>query len=162
MTDIDRIRNQIERAFDGDPWCGPSLLSVLEGITSDLATRRVPGISHSIWEIVLHVSAWQGTVAQRVAGQPVATPDEGDWPPVQATGEAGWQAALRGLGESHRVLLGALDSLDGTTLDDKVGDSRDPAMGSGMTAYANLHGISQHAMYHAGQVSILKKLAGGD
>ena len=35
-------------------------------------------------------------------------------------------------------------------------------MGSGMTAYANLHGIAQHAMYHAGQVAILKKLAGGD
>ena len=29
-----------------------------------------------------------------------------------------------------------------------------------MTAYAYLHGIAQHAMYHAGQVAILKKLAG--
>jgi hypothetical protein len=29
-----------------------------------------------------------------------------------------------------------------------------------MTAYANLHGIAQHAMYHAGQIAIMRKLAG--
>ena len=96
MTDIDRIRDQIERAFDGDPWCGPSLMSVLEGITSDQAVRRVLGISHSIWEIVLHVSAWQGTVARRIAGEPVATPEEGDWLPIHDTGDVGWQAAIAG------------------------------------------------------------------
>jgi hypothetical protein len=31
-------------------------------------------------------------------------------------------------------------------------------MGTGMTVYANLHGVAQHAMYHAGQIAQLKKL----
>ena len=161
MTEIDRIRDQIERAFDGDPWCGPSLMSILEGVSSGLAARRVPGLSHSIWEIVLHVSAWQGAVAMRLAGRPVANPEEGDWPTVGDPSDPAWQAALRGLHESHRLLIRTLESLDESALGRKVGDSRDPAMGSGMTAYANLHGIAQHAMYHAGQVAILKKVAGG-
>ena len=134
MADIDRIRDQIARAFDGDPWFGPSLMSVLDGISSDLAARRPPGISHSIREIVLHVSAWQEAVARRVGGEPVAAPEEGDWPPAHDAGDAGWQAALRALGESHRLLLRSLDSLDESNPGRKVGDSRDPAMGSGMTA----------------------------
>jgi uncharacterized damage-inducible protein DinB len=158
MTEIGRIRDQIERAFDGDPWCGPSLMSVLEGVSSDQAARRLPGLSHSIWEVVLHVSVWQEAVARRVAGEPVAKPEEGDWPTVDDAGDPAWQAALQRLGESHRLLIQTLDSIDESQLDWKVGDSRDPAMGSGMTAYANLHGIAQHAMYHAGQIAILKKL----
>ena len=47
MNEMDQIRDEIERAFDGDPWCGPSLTSVLHGIPSDLAARRAPVISHS-------------------------------------------------------------------------------------------------------------------
>jgi len=162
LAEIDRIRDQVERAFDGDPWCGPSLMAILEGVSSDRAARRFPGLAHSIWEVVLHVSAWQGAVARRVAGEPVATPEGGDWPEPDGPGEPAWQDALRGLRDSHRLLLRALDSLDDSLLGRKVGDDRDPAMGSGMTAYANLHGIAQHATYHAGQVAILKKLAGND
>jgi uncharacterized damage-inducible protein DinB len=160
MTEIDRIRDQIERAFDGDPWCGPSLMSVLEGISTNQAARRLPRLSHSIWEVVLHVAAWQEAVARRVDGEPVAMPEGGDWPTVDDAGDPAWQAALQRLGDSHRLLIRTLDSIDESHLDRKVGDSRDPAMGSGLTAYANLHGIAQHAMYHAGQIAIPKKLVG--
>jgi hypothetical protein len=66
---------------------------------------------------------------------------------------------LQRLWDSHRLFVRTLNSIDESHLDRKVGDSRDPAMGSGMTAYATLHGIAQHAMYHAGQIAILKKLA---
>ena len=30
MTEIERIRDQIERAFDGDAWCGPALMAALQ------------------------------------------------------------------------------------------------------------------------------------
>ncbi len=159
MNEVDRIRDQIERAFDGDPWCGPSLMEVLEGIDASLAAIRVLGVSHSIWEIVLHVSGWQGAVADRIAGKPVAMPEAGGWPEAAGRDAEAWEAAKRGLVDSHRRLLIALDGLSESDLDHRVGDSRNQAMGTGMTAFANLHGIAQHAMYHAGQIAILKKLA---
>jgi len=158
MTIKDRIRDQLERAHDGDPWCGPSLMSVLGGVSAEQAARRVPGVAHSIWEIVLHVSAWQGVVARRIVGEPVAAPSEGDWPVVHHTSDSSWREALGLLRETHRRLGEALDSLDESRLDQRIGDSRDPAMGTGMTVYANLHGIAQHAMYHAGQIALLYKL----
>jgi hypothetical protein len=158
MTVKDRIRGELERAHDGDPWCGPSFKSLLQGVSAVQAAQKVPGISHSIWEIVLHVAAWQVVVAGRIAGKPIAAPVDGDWPAAGDMTDSAWQAALARLDAGHSELLGAIESIDETCLDQKVGDSRDPAMGSGMTVYANLHGIAQHAMYHAGQISLLKKL----
>jgi uncharacterized damage-inducible protein DinB len=158
MTVMDRIRGELERAHDGDPWCGPSFTSLLAGLSASQAAQKVSGVVHSIWEIVLHVAAWQVVVAERIAGKPIAAPSDGDWPPVGNTSESAWRAALSRLNEAHGQLLRAIESIDESRLDRKVGDSRDPAMGSGMTVYANLHGIAQHSMYHAGQISLLKKL----
>jgi hypothetical protein len=41
----------------------------------------------------------------------------------------------------------------------RIGDVRDPALGSGVTNYVTLHGIVQHHAYHAGRISLLKKAA---
>jgi uncharacterized damage-inducible protein DinB len=158
MTEKDRIRDQIERAFDGDPWCGPSLIAILNGVDYNQAAKRVDGLTHSIWENVLHLAAWQGTVASRVAGNPTSEPEDGDWPAVGDVSETTWKACLDRLDRTHRDVLKALDGLDETLLERRIGDNRDPAFGSGMTAYANLQGIAQHGMYHAGQIAMLKKL----
>jgi len=158
MTMKDRIRDQLDRAFDGDAWCGPSLMSVLDGVTPEQAARRIPGLAHSIGEIVVHVAGWQRVVARRIMGEPVAEPEDGDWPSVNDSSDLAWRQALETLRDTHVRLGEALDSLDESRLDQRIGDSRDPAMGSGMTTYANLHGIAQHAMYHAGQITLLKKL----
>jgi hypothetical protein len=158
MTEKGRIRGELERVHEGDPWCGPSFESMLHDVSAEEAARKVPGLVHSIWEIVLHVIAWQVVVAGRITGKPIAEPAEGDWPPVGDTTDFAWRTTLSRLDDAHRQLMRAFDSIDESCLDDKVGDNRDPAMGSGMTTYANLHGIAQHSMYHAGQISLLKKL----
>jgi uncharacterized damage-inducible protein DinB len=158
MTIRDRIRDQLDRAFDGDAWCGPSLMSVLEGVTAEQAALRVPGLAHSIWEIVLHLAGWQSVVAGRIMGKAIAEPADGDWPTVEDDSAGAWRRALENLRQTHDKLVAMIDALDEARLDQKVGDSRDPAMGSGMTTYANLHGIAQHSMYHAGQIVLLKKL----
>jgi hypothetical protein len=134
-------------------------LSVLDGVTADQAAWRVPGLAHSIWEIVLHLAGWQDVVAARILGQPIAEPPGGDWPRLDDRSEPAWRRALEALQAGHDRLDVAVVSLAESCLDQKVGDSRDPALGTGMTIYANLHGIAQHAMYHAGQISLLKKLA---
>jgi uncharacterized damage-inducible protein DinB len=160
MTTQDRIRDQLDRAFYGDPWCGPSLLSVLDGVSAEQAARRIPGLAHSIWEIVVHVAGWQGVVARRITGEPVAEPTDGDWPSVNDSSDSAWRQALETLRATHVRLGKALDSLDESRLDQRIGDNRDPSMESGMTIYANLHGIAQHAMYHAGQIALLRRLTG--
>jgi uncharacterized damage-inducible protein DinB len=75
----DRIVDQLERAFEGEAWHGPSVLEALEGVT---------------WKKAL----------------PPDLTDEENWP-----------------------------------------------TGKQSTRYVLLHGIIQHDLYHAGQISILKK-----
>ncbi len=109
---------------------------------------------------MLHLAGWQDVVARRIGGEPTALPEGGEWPPADPLSDRAWPAALEHLDAAHRRLLRCLDAVDPARLDAKVGDSRDPAMGSGMTAYATLHGVAQHALYHAGQIAILRKLVG--
>jgi hypothetical protein len=46
-------------------------------------------------------------------------------------------------------------------LDEPVGRPRDRALGTGDSYYVMLHGVAQHDAYHLGQVSLLKRAAGG-
>jgi len=34
MTEVERIVDQAQRAFEGDAWHGPSLMAILEGVTA--------------------------------------------------------------------------------------------------------------------------------
>ena len=43
---------------------------------------------------------------------------------------------------------------------DTVGDSRDPALGTGMTYEQTVLGLVQHLAYHGGQIAILRKVVG--
>ena len=47
MTELDRIRDQFRRAFEGEAWHGPSVLSLLDGVTAQQAAAHpIPGAHH--------------------------------------------------------------------------------------------------------------------
>jgi hypothetical protein len=59
MTELERIADQLKRAYEGPAWSGPSLLEVLDGISAErAASRLIPG-AHTIWEILAHIVAWE-------------------------------------------------------------------------------------------------------
>jgi hypothetical protein len=63
-----RIADQLKRAFEGDAWHGPAVLEVLQGVTARAAASKpIPG-AHSIWELVLHIAAWDGVIRRRMEG----------------------------------------------------------------------------------------------
>jgi hypothetical protein len=151
MTEIERARDQLQRAYAGEAWHGPSLREVLAGVTAARAAARPLAGAHTIWEIVHHLAAWEGAVARRLGGAAVETPPEGDWPPVARTDDEAWRAALAWLERGHHDLMAAAGRLDDARLD------RPAVPGGATTAYVQLHGTVQHHLYHAGQIAILKK-----
>ena len=48
MPEIPRLLDQLRRVFNGDPWCGPSLLTNLEGVTAAQAAQHPIPNAHSI------------------------------------------------------------------------------------------------------------------
>jgi len=57
MSEIERITDQFTRAVEGHAWHGPALLEVLKDIQATRASEKPFQDIHSIWEIVLHISA---------------------------------------------------------------------------------------------------------
>ena len=157
MTEITRIVDQLEREHRGDPWHGSPLVAILEGIDARRAAARpIPG-AHSIWELVLHVIGWKNETARRLGGAVACMPVEGDWPDVGEPTEARWQEARGRLDSAHKALIAAVTALPDTKLYEPTNDTRSSPLGTGVSYYVLLHGIVQHDVYHAGQISLLKK-----
>ena len=157
MHEIARIIDQLEREFDGDPWHGSPLSSILGGVSHEQAAAKKVANGHSIWELVLHIAAWKNEVRRRLSGAPAAEPQEGDWPQPGETTAERWQAALEHLETSHRLLVSAARDFPEPNLYIPSNDQRDREQGTGVTYYELLHGLVQHDVYHAGQIALLKK-----
>jgi len=150
MTEIERIRDQMARAFRGEAWHGSSFLEVLDGVTAGRAAAKPHASAHSIWEIVLHVTASYDEIVARLHGKRVVLTPEDDWPAVEDTGESAWLNAKEKLEASHDKLLAAIVSIDDTKLDSQI-------LEGFSSYYATFHGTAQHDAYHAGQIALLKK-----
>ncbi|MGH9882893.1 MAG: DinB family protein [Pyrinomonadaceae bacterium] len=150
MTEIDRIQDQLRRAFEGSAWHGPSVQEVLNGISAKQAAARPIVGAHSIWELVLHIIAWEGAGRRRLAGDRAQLADEEDWPPVTDTSETAWNVSRIELEQGHEELRREISHLRESRLDQ-------PILEGMSSVYVTLHGVIQHDLYHAGQIAILKK-----
>jgi uncharacterized damage-inducible protein DinB len=155
MTEVERIADQLKRAYEGEAWHGPAVTEILEGITAQQAAARPIGGAHSIWEIVLHITAWEGAGRRRLAGERAELPDAEDWPDVGHTGEQAWKQAREALKRVHEELCSAVSALDESRLDQ-------PIVAGMSSVYVTLHGVIQHSLYHAGQIALLKKASAED
>jgi uncharacterized damage-inducible protein DinB len=154
MSEAARIADQLRRAFDGEAWHGDSVVEILEGVTAARATARPIKGAHTIWELVLHIGAWDGAVLRRLGGAAVELSDAENFPPVTDASDAAWRRALAEVRRVHEKLVAAVAALPDSRLDEIVPGKE----GAHYTFYYMLHGVVQHELYHAGQIAILKKM----
>ena len=148
------IVDELRRALEGDAWHGDALLQILQGVTATQAAAHPVKNAHSIWELVLHIAAWDGAVRKRMNGIAVVLTDEENFPPVRDTTEAAWQRALEHLRTAHGELVAAVEKFPESSLREQVPGKQ----GAHYTFSYMLHGLSQHVAYHAGQIALLKKM----
>ena len=151
MSEVERIADQLKRAYEGKAWHGPAVREVLAGITAEQAARRPLANAHNIWELAVHIGVWEAFARRRLEGEVITdVPPEQDWPPVTATDEAAWKKTLAQLEDGHMKLRRAIAALPEARLSETV-------QGMGYSVYFMLHGVVQHDLYHAGQIALLKK-----
>ena len=154
-VETSRLADQLERAFRGGAWHGPSLEEALDGVDAATAAARPVGEAHSIAELTGHVAFWIDAARRRMEGEAIVNvPPEVDFPAGGAKSEEAWRATLANLEQAHRRLHAALLALDDAELDGAVA-------GSDPTVRGQLLGILQHNAYHAGQIVVLKKAGVG-
>jgi uncharacterized damage-inducible protein DinB len=147
MTEMNRIVRMLNKAFSKGAWHGPTVREVLAQVTASQAHLRA-GRSHSILELVLHMTSWRIFTAKRLRGDGVyQVTDDLNFPsPDSIT----WEDAIKKLEESHVELVEAAKAFPEERLGELV-----PTITHKYTYYTLLHGIIQHDIYHIGQIQLI-------
>ena len=147
MRAIERILDQLNRAWGGPSWTGVDIRPLLDDVTDAQARAHPLPNVHSIIELACHMTATMDLVTYRLAGNPKELTSEEDWRDVT---QLGWAAAVEEMENAESRLSDAVARLSVDDLDRIVA-------GRDYTTYVMVHGVIQHNLYHAGQIAILKK-----
>jgi uncharacterized damage-inducible protein DinB len=151
MSQIEFIVDQLKLAFDGEAWHGPALMEILADVDAATAAAHPIAAGHCIWELVLHVAAWEQVIITRIVeGKAVTLSDDKNFGHIAHTGEAAWRQALDTLQRNHDELIKVASQLNDSQL-------TDPVPGKDYNLLFMLNGAVQHAAYHGGQIALLKR-----
>jgi hypothetical protein len=144
----DLLLINFEYSHQHDDWVYP-LADALDGITAEQAAWKPgPGLM-GIWDIVLHVAAWNENIIERIETGQKARPSEGAWPPKpDSLTEANWEAAKTRLWAS----IAALRKLIETVPFEKVHSSP--------YGFGDLVCRFSHMAYHGGQIVKIRECQG--
>jgi uncharacterized damage-inducible protein DinB len=152
MTEIERILDQLKRAYEGNAWHGPSVRESLAGVTAAQAHARPLANAHSIWELIQHIAVWKNVGRRRLEGDraaiEISSPE--DWPSADDTSETAWEQSRAALDSGHEALREAISRIREERLDE-------PILEGMSSVYVTVHGVIQHDLYHAGQIAMLRK-----
>lgn len=151
MSELEFIVDQLKRSFDGEAWHGPALMEILDDLDARTAAARPIQAGHTIWELVLHIAAWERIIARRITDRKAITPtDEENFPRLSQTADSAWWQTVNDLRSAHAELLAAVSNLKESNLNDSV-------PGKDYDIRFMLTGAAQHAAYHGGQIALLKR-----
>jgi hypothetical protein len=154
-AECDRIVDQLASTINGKAWYGPSLREILKDISATQAQVHPVANAHSIWELVYHVDAWVKFALGALDGVPIPAwpcmPVEKDWPSVTDGSEPGWERAFESLFSHHLKLVERIKVFTDERLEA-------PVPGRTYNFYYLFQSTTQHAVYHSGQIALLKKM----
>jgi hypothetical protein len=150
---IERLRDQLRLSFEGESWHGPSVEEALRGVTPAIAAARPIADVHTIWELVLHLAGTYDVVLRRVRGDSRPLSREEDWPAVPESTDENWRRDCDRLRSINREMRDAVAAFPEDRLDLRLIDE------APYSAFTQFIGITQHDLYHAGQIVILKRAA---
>jgi len=143
----------LREGFGEGAWHGPDLKAALAEVTEATAfSRPAPG-RHNIAEIALHHAYYVHAVRTKlseVAPEPFVLEGD-DWFPIADSSAMTWSTIVEVVAREHGRLADAV-------ADVSAGRARSPLPESERLDL--VLGITCHAVYHAGQVQLLKRLRG--
>ena len=150
-AEVERLDEQLRRALEGEAWHGPAVLELLAGLSAEQAASHPIAGAHSIWELVLHLASDYALVLRRLAGDGHQLTAAEDWPACPASTEENWQQTVEKLKLLSKELRQAVSNFPDERLDEPL------VPGAPYSAYTNFIGVTQHNLYHAGQIALLKR-----
>ena len=138
----------LREGYGEGAWHGPDLKAALADVTPEIAFRRPAAGRHNIAEIALHHAYCMRGVRSRLTGiesEPFVLEGD-DWFTLDGAASMPWSRVLEVVqSEQDRLVT-------------SVTDGRTPSALAESERFDLLLGITCHAIYHAGQIQLIKKL----
>jgi uncharacterized damage-inducible protein DinB len=150
--ELESITRHLDNVFKGDPWYGRSVLPVLEEIKGHDVFKAPYAGGHSLIELLYHTLNWTNFVLKRVEKDPKQDIQhfmQQDWITI-VPGTHTWAKGLKALKQSHKQLITLLQKKDDDLLTEMV-------EGRKFNYRVMLYGLTDHYIYHLGQVVYVKK-----
>jgi len=144
----------LQEGYGPGAWHGADLKAALADVGPELAFWRPQPERHNIAEIALHHSYYSHAVRGRLGGtKPEAFPLDGeDWFPADGPATMTWDQILKLVEAEQQRLTGAVGDLAAGRLSSPLSETERIEL---------VLGITCHAIYHAGQVQLIKRLRAG-
>jgi uncharacterized damage-inducible protein DinB len=146
----------VDYAYDRQSWHGTNLRGSIRRVTPAVAAWRPGRDRHNIWELVVHAAYWKYAVWRRLVGEKRGSfpLDGSNWfaRPLERS-EKAWRGDIALLDGMHAALREAIAKLPERQW-------HVSPRGSKVSNFAIIAGIAAHDLYHAGQIQLLKRLAG--
>ena len=143
------VRKELDIAFEyaylHDDWVNP-LAEALDGVTAEAALWRPSADGKGIWDIVLHLAAWNENIVERTKTGEKTHPKEGAWPPPPDSPDpVAWETAKKRLSDSIEEVRNMIRT---TSLDD---------LQAAPYGLGDLLCRLTHLGYHLGQITKLRE-----
>lgn len=151
---IKELKKKFETVYEGSPWYGDSIKSLLKKISAKTALTKSNKNSHSIAELVSHMISWREFLLKRLQGDKEFDVDQENsfqWSRIDSNEKTAWKSLLKELDKNQRKILGKLEKLDDDFLTTPVSKRK-------YKMNYLIEGVIQHDLYHAGQILLLAKL----
>ncbi len=146
-TEIKNLISLLQTTYYNGAWHGPSVKEVLDQVTEEKCKQKFSN-SHSIIELVEHMSTWKNLVARRLLGDLAFKVSEEENFPKPTS----WSNALRNLEHSQKNLILALENFPPEKLNEEVISTT-----TKHSYYKLIHGVIHHDLYHTGQIILILK-----
>ena len=151
-SDTSLLVRILDEGYGPGAWHGNDMKAALADVEPALAFWRPASSRHNIAEIAIHHAFYIHAVRERLTGAspgPFAFEGDGDWFTLPGSSRLGWPELASIVAEEQQ----ALRSLVG-----EIGAGRVRSAKNDGERLDLILGITCHAVYHAGQIQLIKAL----
>ncbi|HUR10991.1 MAG TPA: DinB family protein [Flavitalea sp.] len=152
-TELETIILTLRNTLSGKPWFGKPVYTILEEVHPALVYKKPLETGHSMIDLLYHMLTWSEFTLARIRREEekdMEAFDKKDWRIIDPL-EHTWGKGIKNFRNTNDSILGVLEAKSDDWLNEKV-DYRD------YNFRTLLSGISQHHIYHAGQLAYVSKL----
>ncbi|WP_282043398.1 DUF1572 domain-containing protein [Winogradskyella flava] len=151
MRTTQHIAHHLHQVYFGGNWTASNLKDHLNGVTIEIATRKVNDLN-TILALTFHIHYYLKGTMDVLKGGDLTIRDTFSFDHPNIRNEAEWQDFQTNMWTEAIEFISRIEKLNDTILETYLAEEKYG------TYFRNLVGIIEHTHYHLGQIAIIKKI----